>query len=99
MADGIKISTQTLVDTAQKVRNINVTLEGKLDDIRQAINALESDWQSDAGKDIRTAINAMKTRFEEYKNVVESYAKFLDETAQNYEKVESAIQSNASAFK
>jgi len=44
-------------------------------------------------------MNAMKPRFEEYKNVVESYCKFIDNTAHSYEATESAVQSNASAFK
>ena len=44
-------------------------------------------------------MNALKPRFEEYKTVVESYAKFLVNTAQSYESTESAIQNNANEFK
>lgn len=99
MAEGIKISTQVLVDTAEKVRSINKTMDGKLADINKTMNDLEVSWKSDAASDIRAAMNALKPRFEEYKNVVESYAKFLVSTAQSYEATESAIQSNASAFK
>ena len=99
MADGIQISTQVLHDTADKVRTINNTLDSKLADINKNMNDLEATWKSDAASDIRAAMNALKPRFEEYKNVVESYAKFLVNTAQNYESTESGIQSNASAFK
>lgn len=99
MADGIQISTQVLLDTADKVRTINTTLDQKLADINKNMNDLEATWKSDAATDIRAAMNALKPRFEEYKNVVESYAKFLVNTAQNYETTEGTIQSNASAFK
>lgn len=99
MADGIQISTQVLLDTADKVRTINNILDSKLADINKNMNDLEATWKSDAASDIRAAMNALKPRFEEYKNVVESYAKFLVNTAQNYESTESGIQSNASAFK
>lgn len=99
MADGIQISTQVLLDTADKVRTINNTLDSKLADINKNMNDLEATWKSDAASDIRAAMNALKPRFEEYKNVVESYAKFLVNTAQNYESTESGIQSTASAFK
>lgn len=99
MADGIQISTQVLLDTADKVRTINATLDQKLADINKNMNDLEATWKSDAATDIRAAMNALKPRFEEYKNVVESYAKFLVNTAQNYETTEGTIQSNASAFK
>ncbi len=99
MADTIQISTQVLLDTAEKVRNINSTLDSKLADINKSMNDLEATWKSDAASDIRAAMNAMKPRFEEYKNVVESYAKFLVNTAQSYDSTESAIQTNAQAFK
>lgn len=99
MADGIQISTQVLLDTADKVRTINSTLDQKLADINKNMNDLEATWKSDAATDIRAAMNALKPRFEEYKNVVESYAKFLVNTAQNYESTESTVQTNASAFK
>lgn len=99
MADTIQISTQVLLDTARKVRNINDELDGKLADINKSMNDLDATWKSDAASDIQAAMNAMKPRFEEYKNVVESYAKFLVDTAQSYESTEGAIQTNASAFK
>ena len=99
MADSIQVSTQVLLDTASKVRNINSVLDSKLTDINKSMNDLEATWKSDAASDIRAAMNALKPRFEEYKNVVESYAKFLVNTAQNYETTESVIQNNASAFK
>ncbi len=99
MPEGIKISTQTLHDTAEKVRSINNTLDSKLADINKQMNALEATWKSDGATDIREAMNALKPKFEQYKNVIESYAKFLVNTAQSYESTESAVQTNASAFK
>lgn len=99
MADGIRISTQALMDTAEKVRQINNNLDSKLEDINTNMKNLNNTWKSDAASDITAAMNALKPRFEEYKSVVESYAKFLVNTAQNYETTEGTIQSNAGAFK
>lgn len=99
MADSIKISTQVLTETAEKVRAINKNLDEKLADINKNMNDLEATWKSDAATDIRAAMNGMKPKFEEYKNVIESYAKFLVNTAQSYESTESAVQTNANAFK
>lgn len=99
MADSIKISTQVLTDTAEKIRNCNVAMDAKLADINKSMNNLEATWKSDAATDIRAAMNALKPKFEQYKNVIESYAKFLVNTAQAYELTEGAIQGNASAFK
>lgn len=75
MADGIQISTQVLVDTAEKVRSINNALDTKLEEINKSMNDLSSTWKSDAGEEIRAAMNALNPRFEEYKTVVESYGK------------------------
>lgn len=99
MADTIQISTQVLSETATKVRDINTALDDKLAEINKSMNDLEVSWNSDGAREIRDAMNAMKPRFAEYKSVVESYAKFLDNTAQSYESTESAIHSNAQAFK
>lgn len=99
MADTIKVSTQVLVDTAKKVRDCNTRMDQKLTDCNKQMNDLEATWKSDAASDIRAAMNALKPRFEEYKTVVESYAKFLDMTAQSYETTETTIQNNAGAFK
>lgn len=99
MADSIQISTAVLQETADYIRVRNTTMEAKLADINKSMNDLEATWKSDAASDIRAAMNAMKPRFEEYKNVIESYAKFLVNTAQSYESTEGAIQTNAQAFK
>jgi WXG100 family type VII secretion target len=97
--DGIQVATQALTDTASKVLGINGTLNAKLADCNSAMNALENSWDSDASKDIRGAMNALKPKFEQYKGVVDSYCKFLQTTAQTYEDTEAAIQGNAGAFK
>lgn len=99
MADGIKVSSQVLMDTAGEIDAINKALDEKLANINKNMQDLESTWKSDAASDIRAAMNALKPRFEEYKSVVKSYADFLRNTAQNYENTESTVQSNASAFK
>lgn len=96
---GVKISTQVLTSTATEVRNLNTKLDQDLADCNQAMNNLESTWQSDGASEIRAAMNALKPRFEEYKKVIESYAKFLDNTAQSYETTEQTVQTNAGRFK
>lgn len=99
MADSIKISTQVLKETAEKVNKINTTMDDKLKEINKEMNNLENTWKSDAATDIRAAMNALNPRFEKYKEVVTSYSKFLVTTAQDYETTETAIQNNAGRFK
>lgn len=97
--EGIKISLGEVTKTASTIRTLNASLEARLADIKKEMNALASTWQSDASNTIRNNFNALAPRFEEYKTIVESYAKFLDATVTNYDSAEAAINNNASAFK
>lgn len=99
MADQIKVSTQVLTETAGEIDRLNAQMSDKLRDINTKMQNLSSTWRSDAANDIRDAMNAMKPRFDEYQNVVDSYAKFLRLTAQSYESTEQVVQSNAQQFK
>ena len=102
----IKITPSVLTRTAADVRKINGQLSDKLEDINRQMQALNETWQSDAGEEIRGAMAELKkVRFGLFKETVESYAKYLDETAKSYESTEDANTQNAqevsksSAFK
>lgn len=97
--DRIQVSTLVLTESAAMMRSINNDLDDRLNAINRAMQELEDSWKSDAASDIRAAMNALVPRFNEYKSVVESYAKFLVNTAQNYESTEASIQNSAAAFK
>ncbi len=99
MSDEFRISTQVLLETADKIRAINNTLDSKLAEINKSMNDLETTFKSDSSNEIRAAMNSLKPRFAEYKEVVESYAKHLVNTAQSFESTEAANVANASAFK
>lgn len=94
----IKISTQELKSTAIDIRSLNNKMDEDLKDCSNEIEKLRSTWQSDGAEEIRSAMNTLKPKFEEYKNVIESYAKFLDTTAESYESTEQGVQTNAETF-
>ncbi|UFT99202.1 pore-forming ESAT-6 family protein [Radiobacillus kanasensis] len=97
--EGIKVSLNEVSNTAGQIRTLNEQLSTRLDQIKRDMNDLASTWQSDASNTIRSNFNALAPRFEEYRQVVDSYAKFLDATVTNYNTAETAINNNASAFK
>jgi len=96
--DGIRISLNEVTRTAGTIRSLNGELDARLQDIRNEMKALEQVWQSDASTTIRQRFESLAPRFEDYKNVVNSYATFLDGAVQQYEGTEQSINSNASAF-
>ncbi|MEH7235827.1 pore-forming ESAT-6 family protein [Bacillus sp. JJ1562] len=97
--DGIKISLGEVSKTAGQIRNLNQQLATALEDIKKEMNGLAATWNSDASNTIRGNFNALAPRFEEYRQVIDSYAKFLDNTVTNYNAAETAINNNASAFR
>ena len=97
--DGISISLGEVAKTAGTLRSINQSLSTRLDEIKKEMNGLTSTWTSDASSTIQNNFNSLAPRFEEYFNVVESYAKFLDITVANYDAAETAVNNNANSFK
>ena len=95
----IQVQTQVLLDTAEKMKSINSNMTEELDEITREINNLEADWKGDASSEIRSAINALKPKMEQYRDVVNDYAQYLINTANNWGDSESAIQSKAETFK
>ena len=97
--EGIKISLGEVSATAGTIRTLNTSLNDKLLAIQKQMNDLASTWQSPAGETIREEFNNLVPAFENYKQIIEAYAKFLDNTVSSYEATETQIQNNASAFK
>jgi len=97
--DGIKISLGEVAKTSQSITSLNNQLNSKLGDIKKQMGDLAQTWISDASNTIQSKFNALAPRFEDYKNIVESYAKFLNMTVQSYDSTESAINNNANSFK
>ena len=93
----IKITFEEVRAKTKQIRNYNTTLTDTLNTIKQTINNLESQWTSDTSDTIRAKITGMQPKFDTYKEVIESYAKFLDNTVAQYEGTESTLNSNASS--
>ena len=62
------------------------------------MNSLQSTWQSEASNTIITNFNKLESKFQDYKNVIDSYGTFLESTVDSYTQTESSINNNASAF-
>ena len=97
--EGIQITLGELTQVASTIRTLNTSLTTCLEEIRSQMNALANDWSSESSETIRAKFNAHATHFEEYRTVVDSYAKFLDDTVTAYDVAENSINSNANSFK
>lgn len=96
--EGIRITLAEVSKTAGDVRRYNGQMDQQLQEIRKIMNQLTTTWQSPASEAIRAKLNGMVPIFENYRDIVESYAKFLDLTVTSYETTEQSIQQGASSF-
>ena len=83
---------------ANTVGNRNNKLLDDLHEIQRLIKSLEGEWESNAAVAIRQKIQGMEPRFIQYHDVVDNYAKFLRNTAAEYEATETTNTNNANQF-
>lgn len=96
--EGINISLDQVLETARTIKTLNNQLSVRLDEIKKEMNSLQSTWQSEASNTIITNFNKLESKFQDYKNVIDSYGTFLESTVDSYTQTESSINNNASAF-
>ena len=96
--EGINISLAEVTAAATTLRATNTSLDEKLRAIKSLMDKTQEHWQSDAGNTIRERFNALLPRFDQYRDVIEAYAKFLDTTVVNYDATETSVNSAASSF-
>lgn len=83
---------------ASTISTKNENLLNDLHEIQKKINSLAGDWESNSAVSIREAITAMEPKFQQYHDVVDNYAKFLRNTANEWKATESANDMNAKEF-
>lgn len=91
----MKISFQQLTDTAGKISSINNRLKELLQNFSKSVTDLQNTWESDAGTQTKAAIDKLSPRFEDYYNVLASYAQHLDDTAESFKTNEGTLSKNA----
>lgn len=96
--DKLTITLADVTKTAGFIRTQNEQLTSCLQEINGYMNQLSSDWQSPAGEKIRMRFHSMLPVFDNYKSIVETYAKFLDQTVTTYQSMEAQLNANAESF-
>lgn len=97
--DNLMITLEQLPATAADIRMQNQQLNNCLQEIYAVMKQLSAYWQSPSSETIRNRFQAMLPVFDSYKAIVESYARFLEQTASSYQQLENQLNSNADAFR
>lgn len=86
------INTQALRDGADKMRQFNNALNEVLGQFQAKINSLTNVWVGDAQSElVQQFTNKLYPRFQEYYDVINSYADYLITTAESYEAAEETL--------
>ena len=93
--DNLKISLGQVSDCAARIRSCNNEMFEDLTRIRKEMNNTNSTWISDGGEAIRSRFNQFAARFEQQKEIIDTYARFLDRTVESYDSLETTITGNA----
>lgn len=98
MAGQMKINYGNFESWATSIDSKNKKLLEDLHDIKNLINSLEGEWESDSAVAIRGKISGMETRFQQYYDVVDNYVKLIRNAAAAYKATEKTNTSNADQF-
>lgn len=96
--DKLNISLAEVKNTAEAIRSCNIQIDQQLQEAKKQMNDLSFVWQSDGSETIRQRFNQFASKFDLQREIIESYARFLDMTVTNYDSLESTIQANAGSF-
>lgn len=97
-SDFIDISLAEVANTASSIRATNQRLKSNLTDIKTQMNGLAQSWSSPAAENIVARFNSLDTSFQNYYDIIDKYALFLDQTVEAYDTTETAINTGASSF-
>ena len=96
--DSLKISLAGVKETSGAIRVCNEQIYSTLIEAKKQMNDLAMVWQSDGSEAIRQRFNQFAMQFETQKQIIESYARFLDTAGSRYDTLETTIQNNAGSF-
>lgn len=94
----LHIALEQVSECAQKIRMFNQEMLDTLGRMKEEMNSTSVSWISEGGETIRHRFNQFAARFETQKQLIDTYAAFLDRTVESYASLETTITSNASGM-
>lgn len=96
--DNLRISLGQVSECAARIRTCNQQMYEDLNRMKKDMNETNVSWISDGAEAIRARFNQFASRFDTQKEVIDTYARFLDRTVESYDTLETTITSNAQGF-
>lgn len=94
----LRISLPEVSATASQIRAFNTNLDETLSQVNRMMNDLNSVWLSEGEETLLARFQKFANKFLNESEIIENYARFLDDTVSSYDSLESTIVANASNF-
>lgn len=98
MENIIKINSNEVRNYANSLKIINERMNEILICSKNEMNSLNLIWQSKGSDTIRQKFENFSFKFQEMKEAIDDYTRFLEISADTYENIETTINNNASTF-
>lgn len=97
----IKVNTDKVVGTADKLNSINNSIRDSFGSVQSAIRTLDNSWDGSAASNAISKFNSIKSNYQDARySVVSNYVNFLlQQVGQGYDQTEEANKSLADSFK
>lgn len=90
MAD-IKVNSQMLRDAAGQIRREHSNFVSLSETISNGLSSLSNSWEGEAFTSFCENVKALEPTFDKYAEVINSYAVFLENSAEDYEENERQV--------
>lgn len=93
--DSITITLEDLTASANEIKSINSNMQDTVADMNAVIKEVTEYWQSDASDTFNAKFTSFMRVFDDCKQAIDNYAKFLDDTVSAYQAADAAIKNAA----
>lgn len=93
--DTITITLEDLTASAGEIKNINANMQNTVEEMNGVIKEVAEYWQSEASTTFNAKFTSFMRVFDDCKQAIDNYAKFLDDTVATYEAADAAINNAA----
>ncbi len=87
----IKVDSQAMRDKASVFKNTASKIKSLTEEMTNEINNLKNTWEGESAENTVSKFKSLSSTFEEKFNTINNYAKYLEETASQYDAAEKQI--------
>lgn len=93
--DSITITLEDLTASANEIKSVNSNMQNTVSDMNSVIKEVTEYWQSEASDTFNAKFISFMRVFDDCKQAIDNYAKFLDDTVAAYQAADAAINNAA----